>query len=148
REEKRREERMVENERVRVFIDDLGLVGSLAGRTSQAKNTHPNGQGTCPTKSSNFILDLQKTLRRPERTQSFLLVVLDFVQDPLTPQVVSATKLPILNPNEVDLWKIRIEQYFLMTDYSLWEVILNGDSLVPTRIIEGVSQPVAPTTAE
>nr|GEW63334.1 hypothetical protein [Tanacetum cinerariifolium] len=35
-----------------------------------------------------------------------------------------------------------------MTDYSLWEVILNGDSHVPTRIVEGVSQPVAPTTAE
>nr|GFA50381.1 hypothetical protein [Tanacetum cinerariifolium] len=32
--------------------------------------------------------------------------------------------------------KMRIEQYFLMTDYSLWEVILNGDSLVPTRIVE------------
>nr|GEU59712.1 hypothetical protein [Tanacetum cinerariifolium] len=28
------------------------------------------------------------------------------------------------------------------------EVILNGDSLVPTRIIEGVVQPVAPTTAK
>nr|GEU53875.1 hypothetical protein [Tanacetum cinerariifolium] len=35
-----------------------------------------------------------------------------------------------------------------MTDYSLWEVILNGDSPVPTRLIEGVLQPVAPTTAE
>nr|GFA44905.1 hypothetical protein [Tanacetum cinerariifolium] len=68
--------------------------------------------------------------------------------DPLTPQVVSALKLPILNPNEFDLWKMRIEQYFLMTDYSLWEVIMNGDSPVPTRIVEGVSQPVAPTTAE
>nr|GFB97220.1 ribonuclease H-like domain-containing protein [Tanacetum cinerariifolium] len=43
---------------------------------------------------------------------------------------------------------MRIEQYFLMTDYSLWEVILNGDSLVPTRIVEGVVQPVAPTIAE
>nr|GEW30835.1 hypothetical protein [Tanacetum cinerariifolium] len=41
-----------------------------------------------------------------------------------------------------------IEQYFLMTDYSLWEVILNGDSPALTRIIEGVVQPVAPTTAE
>nr|GEY44969.1 ribonuclease H-like domain-containing protein [Tanacetum cinerariifolium] len=38
------------------------------------------------------------------------------------PQVVSAAKLPILNPNEFDLWKMRIEQYFLMTDYSLWEI--------------------------
>nr|GEZ73188.1 ribonuclease H-like domain-containing protein [Tanacetum cinerariifolium] len=35
-----------------------------------------------------------------------------------------------------------------MTDYSLWEVILNGDSPVPTRIVKGVVQPVAPTTAE
>nr|GFB37734.1 hypothetical protein [Tanacetum cinerariifolium] len=68
--------------------------------------------------------------------------------DSLSPQVVSATKLPILNPNEFDLWKMRIEQYFLMTDYSLSEVILNGDSPVPTRIVEGVVQPVAPTTAE
>nr|GEZ52679.1 retrovirus-related Pol polyprotein from transposon TNT 1-94 [Tanacetum cinerariifolium] len=66
----------------------------------------------------------------------------------LNPQVVSAAKLPILNPNEFDLWKIRIEQYFLMTDYSLWEVILNGDSPVLTRIVEGVAQPVAPTTVE
>nr|GEX84183.1 ribonuclease H-like domain-containing protein [Tanacetum cinerariifolium]GEX90035.1 ribonuclease H-like domain-containing protein [Tanacetum cinerariifolium] len=41
------------------------------------------------------------------------------------PQVVSAAKLPILNPNEFDLWKMRIEQ-----------------------VIEGVVQPVAPTTAE
>nr|GEU62251.1 uncharacterized mitochondrial protein AtMg00810-like [Tanacetum cinerariifolium] len=59
--------------------------------------------------------------------------------DSLSPQVVSAVKLPLLNPNEFDLWKMRIEQYFLMTDYSLWEVILNGDSLAPIRVIEGSS---------
>nr|GEY51873.1 ribonuclease H-like domain-containing protein [Tanacetum cinerariifolium] len=68
--------------------------------------------------------------------------------DSLSPQVVSAAKMPILNPNEFDLWKMRIEKYFLMTDYSLWEVILNGDSLAPTRVVEGVLQPVAPTTAK
>nr|GEU44049.1 hypothetical protein [Tanacetum cinerariifolium] len=56
--------------------------------------------------------------------------------DSLSPQVVSATKLPILNPNEFDLWKMRIEQYFFMIDYSLWEVILNGYSHVPTRVVE------------
>nr|GEV22391.1 ribonuclease H-like domain-containing protein [Tanacetum cinerariifolium] len=33
-------------------------------------------------------------------------------------------------------------------DYSLWEVILNGDSPTPTRIIDGVVQVIAPTTAE
>nr|GFA23457.1 hypothetical protein [Tanacetum cinerariifolium] len=35
-----------------------------------------------------------------------------------------------------------------MTDYSLWEVILNGDSPIPTRVIDGVVQLVAPTTAK
>nr|GEU57847.1 hypothetical protein [Tanacetum cinerariifolium] len=57
-------------------------------------------------------------------------------------------ELPILNPNEFDLWKMRIEQYFLMTDYSLLEAILNGDSPAPTRVVDDVLQHVAPTTAE
>nr|GEW79602.1 ribonuclease H-like domain-containing protein [Tanacetum cinerariifolium] len=35
-----------------------------------------------------------------------------------------------------------------MTDYSLGEVILNGDSPIPTKVIEGVVYHVAPTTAE
>nr|GFA85448.1 hypothetical protein [Tanacetum cinerariifolium] len=43
---------------------------------------------------------------------------------------------------------MRIDQYFLMTDYSLWKVILNGYSRVPTRIVKGVVSPVAPTTVE
>nr|GEU87105.1 putative ribonuclease H-like domain-containing protein [Tanacetum cinerariifolium] len=43
---------------------------------------------------------------------------------------------------------MRIEQYFLMTDYSLWEVILNGDSPAPTRVVKGILQPVAPITVE
>nr|GFA58830.1 hypothetical protein [Tanacetum cinerariifolium] len=44
-------------------------------------------------------------------------------------EVVSAAKLPILNPNEFDLWKMRIEQYFLMTDYSLWEKLARKNEL-------------------
>ncbi|GJY97218.1 putative ribonuclease H-like domain-containing protein [Tanacetum coccineum] len=35
-----------------------------------------------------------------------------------------------------------------MTDYALWEVILNGDSPLPTRTIDGVETAVPPTTAE
>nr|GEW70227.1 hypothetical protein [Tanacetum cinerariifolium] len=44
--------------------------------------------------------------------------------------------------------KMRIQQYLHMTDYSLWEIILSGDSPAPTRVIEGVVQLAAPTTAE
>nr|GEU45121.1 ribonuclease H-like domain-containing protein [Tanacetum cinerariifolium] len=36
---------------------------------------------------------------------------------------------------------MRIEQYFLMTDYSSWEVIINGDSPVPTVVIDGTVKP-------
>nr|GEZ07275.1 ribonuclease H-like domain-containing protein [Tanacetum cinerariifolium] len=66
----------------------------------------------------------------------------------LSSKVVAAAKLPILNPNEFDLWNMRIKQYFLMIDYSLWEVILNANSPTPTRVVDGVVQPATPTTAE
>ncbi|GJU71455.1 putative ribonuclease H-like domain-containing protein [Tanacetum coccineum] len=35
-----------------------------------------------------------------------------------------------------------------MTDYSLWEVIVNGDSPPPKRTVDGVEQTYPPTTAE
>nr|GEW44497.1 putative ribonuclease H-like domain-containing protein [Tanacetum cinerariifolium] len=63
-------------------------------------------------------------------------------------QVVATAKLSMLNPNEFQLWKIRIEQYFLITDYALWEVILNGDSPPLTKTVEGVEKQYPPTTAE
>ncbi|GJW02838.1 hypothetical protein Tco_1561694 [Tanacetum coccineum] len=62
--------------------------------------------------------------------------------------MVTAAKLPVLNPGEFELWKMRIEQYFLMTDYALWEVIVNGDSPPPKRTVDGVEQTYPPTTAE
>nr|GFB14664.1 ribonuclease H-like domain-containing protein [Tanacetum cinerariifolium] len=65
--------------------------------------------------------------------------------DSLSPQVASTAKLPILNRNEFDLWKMRIEQYFLMTDYSLWEVILNGDSPVPTCVVKDAAHMATPS---
>nr|GFB37500.1 hypothetical protein [Tanacetum cinerariifolium] len=43
---------------------------------------------------------------------------------------------------------MRIEQYFLMADYSLWEVIINGDSPVPTVVVEGAVQPAAILSAD
>nr|GEW58769.1 reverse transcriptase domain-containing protein [Tanacetum cinerariifolium] len=101
-----------------------------------------------------FSKDLTSGIRAIWRTllkkTTFLHTRLTFSvsMDSLSPHVVYAAKLPILNPNEFDLWKMRIEQYFLMTDYSSWEVILNGYSHVPTRVVEGVLQPVAPITAE
>nr|GEV42346.1 hypothetical protein [Tanacetum cinerariifolium] len=43
---------------------------------------------------------------------------------------------------------MRIEQYFLMTDYAFWEVVLNGDSPLPTRSVDGMKKAYPPTTEE
>ncbi|GJU30216.1 retrovirus-related pol polyprotein from transposon TNT 1-94 [Tanacetum coccineum] len=62
--------------------------------------------------------------------------------------MVTAAKLPLLNPGEFELWKMRIEQYFLMTDYALCEVIINGDSPPQKRTVDGVEQTYLPTIAK
>ncbi|GKC92237.1 ribonuclease H-like domain-containing protein [Tanacetum coccineum] len=56
-------------------------------------------------------------------------------------------RLPILNLGDYDLWLMRIEQYFLMTDYSLWEVIKNGNTVL-RRTVGTVEQEYEPTTVK
>ncbi|GKB48392.1 hypothetical protein Tco_0899145 [Tanacetum coccineum] len=56
-------------------------------------------------------------------------------------------RLPIINPGEYDLWLMRIEQYFLMTNYSLWEVILNGNKVLK-RTVREIEQEYEPTSVE
>ncbi|GJU35917.1 hypothetical protein Tco_1184271 [Tanacetum coccineum] len=36
-------------------------------------------------------------------------------------------KLPMLKLGEYEMWEIRIKEYFLIQDYTLWEVIENGN---------------------
>ncbi|KAI3702328.1 hypothetical protein L6452_28063 [Arctium lappa] len=43
---------------------------------------------------------------------------------------VLVSKVPMLKPNEFDMWKIRIRQYILLTDYSMWDIIENSTSNV------------------
>ncbi|GJW22970.1 hypothetical protein Tco_0033592 [Tanacetum coccineum] len=64
-----------------------------------------------------------------------------------TNSITLTTKLPILNLGDYDLWLMRIEQYFLMTDYSLWEVIKNGNKVLK-RTVGETKQEYEPTTAE
>ncbi|GKA49385.1 putative ribonuclease H-like domain-containing protein [Tanacetum coccineum] len=62
--------------------------------------------------------------------------------------MVAASKVPMLKPGEYELWRMRMEQYIQMIDYSLWEVIENGNAPPVTKIIEGVKITIAPATAE
>nr|GEU59617.1 40S ribosomal protein S17 [Tanacetum cinerariifolium] len=48
---------------------------------------------------------------------------------------------------EYDLWLMRIEQYFFMTDYSIWKVIKNGNKVL-TKTIRIVEQPYKPTSVK
>ncbi|GJX44746.1 hypothetical protein Tco_0261422, partial [Tanacetum coccineum] len=48
-----------------------------------------------------------------------------------TAQTTTTAKLPILKQGEYDMWRLRIEQYFQVQDYALWDVIENGNSFKP-----------------
>ncbi|GJU58414.1 ribonuclease H-like domain-containing protein [Tanacetum coccineum] len=45
-----------------------------------------------------------------------------------TAQTTTTAKLPILKQGEYDMWRLRIEHYFQVQDYALWDVIENGNS--------------------
>ncbi|GJR80226.1 hypothetical protein Tco_0151011 [Tanacetum coccineum] len=62
--------------------------------------------------------------------------------------MVAASKVPMLKPGEYELWRMRMEQYIQMIDYSLWEVIENGNAPPITKVVEGVETTIAPSTAE
>ncbi|GJY24904.1 putative ribonuclease H-like domain-containing protein [Tanacetum coccineum] len=62
--------------------------------------------------------------------------------------MVAASKVPMLKPDEYELWRMRIELYIQMIDYSLWEVIKNSNAPPITKVVEGVETTIAPTTAE
>ncbi|GJT66572.1 ribonuclease H-like domain-containing protein [Tanacetum coccineum] len=49
-----------------------------------------------------------------------------------TAQTNTTIKLPLLKHGEYDMWKLRIQQYFQIQDYALWDVIENGNSFKPT----------------
>ncbi|GJU47276.1 hypothetical protein Tco_1204542 [Tanacetum coccineum] len=62
--------------------------------------------------------------------------------------MVPTLKVPMLKPGEYEFWRMRMEHYIQMIDYSLWEVIENGNAPPVTKIIEGVETIIAPSTAK
>ncbi|GKA80547.1 hypothetical protein Tco_0787239 [Tanacetum coccineum] len=50
--------------------------------------------------------------------------------------MVAASKVPMLKPGEYELWRMRMEQYIQMIDYSLWEVIKNGNAPPITKVCD------------
>nr|GEV25494.1 putative ribonuclease H-like domain-containing protein [Tanacetum cinerariifolium] len=81
----------------------------------------------------------------PSDFEDLNLLLLDKMEAGFTTTLTA--KLHIFNPKEYDLWLMRIEQYFLMNDYSLWEVIKNGNKVLK-RTVGTVEQIYEPTSAE
>ncbi|GKG30608.1 hypothetical protein Tco_0423096, partial [Tanacetum coccineum] len=65
-----------------------------------------------------------------------------------TTQTVSALKLLMLKIEDYDLWSMRIEKYLTHTDYTLWEVIVNGDAPAIASASVGIEGPIPPKTVE
>nr|GEV98889.1 putative reverse transcriptase domain-containing protein [Tanacetum cinerariifolium] len=90
-----------------------------------------------------YMLNLKKCLADPTLQVHLDEIRVDdklnFMEEPVE---ILERKFKKLKGSSISIVKKRIEQYFLMTDYSLWEVILNGDSPVPTRVVDGVLQPL------
>ncbi|GJZ46862.1 hypothetical protein Tco_0600694 [Tanacetum coccineum] len=67
-----------------------------------------------------------------------------------TAQTTTTAKLPILNQGEYDMWRLRIEQYFQVQDYALWDVIENENSFKPvpqtTTNVDGSSTLLIPVS--
>ncbi|GJS27531.1 putative ribonuclease H-like domain-containing protein [Tanacetum coccineum] len=69
-------------------------------------------------------------------------------QEVIESQSTQTIKIPILQPGELDLWKIRMEQYLQFIDYTLWEIIENGNAPIVTKIVDGKDTVIPPTTVE
>ncbi|GJR63506.1 putative ribonuclease H-like domain-containing protein [Tanacetum coccineum] len=63
-------------------------------------------------------------------------------------QYTQTIKLPILQPGEYDLWKMRMEQYLQCIDYTLWEIVENGNAPIVTKIVDGKKTVIPPTSVK
>ncbi|GJY04026.1 hypothetical protein Tco_0369966 [Tanacetum coccineum] len=60
----------------------------------------------------------------------------------------AASKVHMLKLGKYELWRMRMEQYIQMIDYSLWEVIENGNAPPITKVVEGGETTIALATTE
>ncbi|GJT56783.1 putative reverse transcriptase domain-containing protein [Tanacetum coccineum] len=119
------------------ILDRIGLVAYKLELPEELSNVHSTFHVSNLKKclSDESLVIPMKELRLDDK--------LNFVEEPIeiidrevkqlrqirTTSIILTAKFSILSRGDYDLWLMRIEQYFLMTDYSLWEVIKNGLSL-------------------
>ncbi|GJY00846.1 hypothetical protein Tco_0358998, partial [Tanacetum coccineum] len=70
-------------------------------------------------------------LKTSDQRQDLLL------QEAIDTQSTQTIKLPILQPGEYDLWNMRMEQYLQCIDYTLWEIVENGNAPIVAKTVDG-----------
>nr|GEZ69102.1 hypothetical protein [Tanacetum cinerariifolium] len=63
-------------------------------------------------------------------------------------QSTQTIKLPILQPGEYDLWKMRMKQYLQCIDYTLLEIIENGNAPIVTKTVDSKETVIPPTSVK
>ncbi|GJZ75082.1 hypothetical protein Tco_0639547 [Tanacetum coccineum] len=64
-----------------------------------------------------------------------------------TTQNNAIAKFPLSKQGDYDIWKLRIEQYFQVQDYALWDVIENANFFTPVpKTIENADGTSTSTT--
>ncbi|GJU27351.1 hypothetical protein Tco_1165972 [Tanacetum coccineum] len=128
----REQEELTDEEKVRLFVELLEKRKKhFAALRAQEKKNKP------PTKA-----------QKKSTMLTYLKHMADYRQKAMDSQTTQTIKLPILQPGEYDLWKMRMEQYLQCIDYTLWEVIENGNAPVVTKIIDGKETGIPPTSVE
>nr|GEZ06215.1 ribonuclease H-like domain-containing protein [Tanacetum cinerariifolium] len=76
----------------------------------------------------NYMEKTQEKILKTRTLYSLKAMDLEFAQN----NVVA--KLHLLKQGDYKMWKLRIEQYFQVQDYALWDVIENGNSSIHTPV--------------
>nr|GEU53932.1 retrotransposon protein, putative, unclassified [Tanacetum cinerariifolium] len=69
-------------------------------------------------------------------------------QETMDSQSTQTIKIHILQHGEYDIWKMRMEQYLQCIDYTLWEIIENGNASIVTKTIDGKETIIPPTSVK
>nr|GEU73732.1 putative reverse transcriptase domain-containing protein [Tanacetum cinerariifolium] len=105
----------------------------------RTKKLEPRVNGTLYLNGRGWIKKLHDDLRVNATQEDMNLE---------TAQTTTTAKLSILKQGEYDMWRLKIEQYFQVQDYALWDVIENGNSLIPatqtTTNADGTSNTLIP----
>ncbi|GJR42012.1 ribonuclease H-like domain-containing protein [Tanacetum coccineum] len=147
-------------QRFKLVEKDKGSEGSCGNTSEHSFETESESlsvQNEMSTSSlSHLIKDCdyyEKKMAREAEVKRVVNTSLIFIASRILLKAGSSTmvtdaKLLVLNLGEFEHWKMRIEQYFIMTYYALWEVIVNGDSPPLKRTVDGVEQTYPHTIIE